>query len=102
MDEEEKEFLIETLLNRNGMVVEYNPMLTAILGCNTNVSILRQRHPGQCYPVLFVELLQKYLTTWQNACLSYSTADAPQNNINRLLMIPVLLNVTRNYSCTRF
>ena len=40
LTEEETRLLKEAIFKRNGMVVEHNPMITAMLGCNTNVSIL--------------------------------------------------------------
>ena len=38
--EEQKELLNQVLVNRNGLIVEYNEIISAMLGCNTNVSIL--------------------------------------------------------------
>ena len=40
LNEEELSFLTDAVEKRNGMVVEYNPLVASILGCNTNVSIL--------------------------------------------------------------
>ena len=40
LTDEQKARYYNTLETRNGMVVEYNPVMTALLGCNTNVSIL--------------------------------------------------------------
>ncbi|KZS08316.1 Uncharacterized protein APZ42_027731, partial [Daphnia magna] len=38
--QEQKELLTQVLVNRNGLIVEYNGTISAMLGCNTNVSIL--------------------------------------------------------------
>jgi hypothetical protein len=40
LSKDEKQRLNSTLLKRNGMVVEFNPLIAALLGCNTNVSVL--------------------------------------------------------------
>jgi hypothetical protein len=36
----------DAFANRNEMVMEYNVMITALLGCNTNTSILGSDVPG--------------------------------------------------------
>lgn len=38
--QDQKELLNQVLVNRNGLIVEYNEIISAMLGCNTNVSIL--------------------------------------------------------------
>jgi hypothetical protein len=40
LSEEEKQWLNTTLPKKNGMVVEFNPLISTLLGCNTNVSVL--------------------------------------------------------------
>jgi hypothetical protein len=45
------------LASRNGLVVEYNALLTALLGCNTNVSLLGSAAQAKailCYLLLYV------------------------------------------------
>ena len=44
-------------MSRNGSVVEFNPLLTALLGCNTNVSLLGSAVQAKailCYLLLYV------------------------------------------------
>lgn len=56
-DEQQDRFL-KAFATRNGMVVEFNPVMTALLGCNSNVSILgsdAQAKAIMCY-------LLKYIT----------------------------------------
>ncbi len=55
---EEKWRFVRAFEMRNGMVVEFNPVMTALLGCNTNVSILGSDSQAKailCY-------LLKYIT----------------------------------------
>ena len=40
LSQEEKEQLNQVLKSRNGLKVEYNETMSAMLGCNTNVGIL--------------------------------------------------------------
>ena len=43
-------------MSRNGSVVEFNPLLTALLGCNTNVSLLGSAVQAKailCYLLLY-------------------------------------------------
>ena len=58
LNEDEKWRFVRAFETRNGMVVEYNPVMTALLGCNTNVSILGSDSQAKailCY-------LLKYIT----------------------------------------
>jgi len=58
LNAEEKWRFVRAFEMRNGMVVEFNPVITALMGCNTNVSILGSDSQAKailCY-------LLKYIT----------------------------------------
>ena len=55
---EQRQRMFSTLKNRNGMVVEFNPTATTLLGCNTNYSFLGSH--AQSLASLYYVL--KYLT----------------------------------------
>jgi hypothetical protein len=55
--EDQKELLNQVLVNRNGLIVEYNERISAMLGCNTNVSILGSEEQAKstlCYLLKYV------------------------------------------------
>lgn len=54
---EEKEDLNRILEKRNGLIVEYNETISAMLGCNTNVGILGSEEQAKstlCYLLKYV------------------------------------------------
>ena len=57
LGEQDKEKISQTLQKRNAMVVEYNPLASAVLGCNTNAAILGsdvQSKSALCYLIKYV------------------------------------------------
>jgi hypothetical protein len=55
--EEDKEKVCKTLQKRNAMVVEYNSLASAVLGCNTNAALLGsdvQSKSPLCYLIKYV------------------------------------------------
>ncbi|KAI9551001.1 hypothetical protein GHT06_005557 [Daphnia sinensis] len=57
LTDEQRDRFLNTLAYRNGMVVEFNPVMTALLGCNSNVSILgsdAQAKANMCYLLKYI------------------------------------------------
>ena len=57
LSQEEKEQLNQVLKSRNGLIVEYNETISAMLGCNTNVGILGSEEQAKstlCYLLKYV------------------------------------------------
>ncbi|KAI9551024.1 hypothetical protein GHT06_005687 [Daphnia sinensis] len=57
LTDEQRDRFLNTLAYRNGMVVEFNPVMTALLGCNSNVSILgsdAQAKAIMCYLLKYI------------------------------------------------
>lgn len=62
LDDEKQHHLNSALINRNGLIVEFNELISACLGCNTNVSLLgseEQSKASLCYLLKYVTK-QKY------------------------------------------
>ncbi len=69
LDPEKQKQLNEALINRNGLIVEHNKLVTALLGCNSNVGLLgseEQSKNSLCY-------LLKYVTK-QNTGITHSAS----------------------------
>lgn len=67
LNEEKQKTLNQAFICRNGLIVEYNNLVTALLGCNTNVGLLgseEQSKNSLCY-------LLKYVTK-QNTGITHS------------------------------
>lgn len=58
LTQEQKDRINAIFPKRNGLIVEYNEIITALLGCNTNVSILGSDEQAKC-TLLY---LLKYVT----------------------------------------
>ncbi len=57
LSQEDQIKISKLMMNRNGLVVDYNPVQSAVLGCNTNASILgsdAQAKAALCYLLKYV------------------------------------------------